>query len=268
MNEYRTKTYTSFLLLALLCISLTAQQTPANDSAQENQKKARAVLDQMIKTLGGQAYLTLQNSESDGRSGTFYRGRSEGATLYHRLWEWPDKERVELTKQRDIIRLTLGAEMYEITFRGTRTVDLKQDYDSFIYVQRRIHSLETIVRQWINEPGVALFDEGPALVENHSVERVTVINAKNDAVTLSIDTDSHLPVKKSFVIRDPQGYRDEIAEIYDNWKLIQGINTPYNVLVTRNGELQRQYFLNTISYNVPMQASLFQPGSTFNVQKK
>jgi hypothetical protein len=70
------------------------------------------------------------------------------------------------------------------------------------------------------------------------------------------------------VIRDPQGYRDEIAEIYDNWKLIQGINTPYNVLVTRNGELQRQYFLNTISYNVPMQASLFQPGSTFNVQKK
>lgn len=250
-------------------MALPAQQTPSPDaSAQANQQKARAVLDRMIQALGGPAYMNLQNSESTGRSGAFYHGRSEASTEYRRFWQWPDKERVELTKQHDVIELTIGDQMYELTFRGSRTIDPSRNYDSQVYLERRKHALENIIRQWLNEPGIALFDEGTALTENHSVERITIINAKNDAVTLSVDTDSHLPIKKTFVIHDPQGYRDEIAEIYDNWKMIQGVNTPYNVLVTRNDELMRQYFLNTISYNTSMSASLFDPGAPFNPGKK
>ena len=264
------KTYIRILAVCCLCMGLAAQQTPApsDNSAQANQQKARAVLDQMIQTLGGQAYLTLQDAESTGRSGRFYHERSEASTEYHRFWQWPDKERVELTKQRDIVQLTVGNEMYEITFRGSRLIDSKKDYDSQVYLERRHHALDVILRQWLNEPGIALFDEGPGLTENHSVERITIINSKNDAVTLSVDTISHLPVKKTFVIRDPQGYRDEIGELYDNWKMIQGVNTPYNTLVTRNGELMRQYFLSSITYNNHLQSSLFDPGITFNPAKK
>jgi hypothetical protein len=259
------------LAVCCLCISLAAQQPPshpADNSAQANQQKARAILDRMIQALGGQAYLTLQDSETTGRSGRFYHERSEASTEYRRFWQWPDKERVELTKQHDVIQLTVGDQMYEITFRGSRLIDPKKDYDSEVYLQRRQHALDVIVRQWLNEPGIALFDEGQALTENHSVERITIINSKNDAVTLSVDTSTNLPIKKSFVIRDPQGYRDEIGEIYDNWKMIQGINTPYNTLVTRNGELMRQYFLSTITYNNHLQSSLFDPGVTFNPAKK
>jgi hypothetical protein len=257
------------LALCCLCMSISAQQTPAPDAtAQANQQKARAVLDRMIQALGGPAYMNLQNAESTGRSGAFYHGRSEASTEYRRFWQWPDKERVELTKQRDVVELTIGDQMYEITFRGSRVIDPTKNYDNQVYLERRKHALENIVRQWLNEPGIALFDEGTALTENHSVERITIINSKNDAVTLSVDTDTHLPIKKSFVIHDPQGYRDEIAEIYDNWKMIQGVNTPYNTLVTRNGELMRQYFLNTITYNTSMPASLFDPGAPFNPGKK
>lgn len=265
----RLKTYGRILTMCCLCMGLAALQTPSSDnSGQANQQKARAVLDQMIQTLGGQAYLTLQDSESTGRSGRFYHERSEASTEYRRFWQWPDKERVELTKQHDIVQLTIGNEMYEITFRGSRLIDLKKDYDAQVYLERRHHALDVILRQWLNEPGIALFDEGPGLTENHSIERITIINSKNDAVTLSVDTISHLPVKKTFVIRDPQGYRDEIGELYDNWKMIQGINTPYNTLVTRNGELMRQYFLSSITYNNHLQSSLFDPGITFNPAKK
>ncbi len=237
-------------------------------TAQANQQKARAVLDRMIQALGGDAYLNLQDSESDGRYGRFYHGRSEASNVFHRFWEWPDKERLELTKQRDIVELTVGDQMYEITFRGSRLIDPAKDYESQVYLARQHHTLEIILRQWLKQPGIALFDEGAALAENHSVENISIITATNDAVTLSVDTDTHLPVKKTFVIRDPQGYRDEIGEVFDNWKMVQGVNTPYNTLVTRNGELSRQYFLESIVYNARLQSSLFQPGSAFNIKKR
>jgi len=226
------------------------------------------VLDSTIRALGGQAYLNVQDQQSEGRIGVFYHERSEGSTVFWRFWQWPDKERVEITKQRDIAELTLGDEMYEITFRGTRIVDPKKDYDNQVYLERRHHALEIILRQWLNDPGTALFDEGTSLTENHSVERITVINSKDDAVTLSIDTDTHLPVKKTFVMRDPQGYRDEIGEVYDNWKIFQGVNTALNTLVSRNGELKRQYFVTSVSYNNHLANSLFQPGNTYDTRKK
>lgn len=267
MHRYRIKTCLRLLAVSSLCLGLAAQQ-PQDNTAQSNQRKARAFIDRMIQTLGGQAYLNLQDSESAGRYGRFYHERSEASTEYHRYWQYPDKDRVELTKQRDIVELTVGDQLYEITFRGSRTIDPGKDYDSQVYLARAHHTLDIILRQWLNQPGVALFDEGPALAENHSVERVSIITANNDAVSLSIDTDTHLPVKKTFMMRDAQGYRDEIGEVYDNWKLIQGVNTPFNILVTRNGELSRQYFLSSITFNNHPASSLFEPSTPFNIKKK
>lgn len=255
-------------LVFLLCASMAQQPTHSDQSGQNNQQKARTLVDQMIQKLGGSAYLNIQDGESEGRYGVFYRERSEGSDVFHRFWQWPDKDRMEFTKKRDIVRLTLGDQMYELTFRGARSIDYQKEYDARIYLERRKHALEVILRQWLNAPGTALFDEGPTLTENHSVERISIINSQNDAVTLSIDTDTHLPVKKSFVIKDPQGYRDEIGEIYDNWKMIQGVNTPFNTLVSRNGELTRQYFLSSASYNLNLQSSLFEPGRNFDAKRR
>ncbi|HEY6251678.1 MAG TPA: hypothetical protein VI685_17100 [Candidatus Angelobacter sp.] len=256
-------------VLFLLCASLATQQPSASrESAQSNQQKARAFIDRMIQALGGSAYLNLEDGEFQGRYGVFYRERSEGSDIFHRFWQWPDKDRWELTKQRDVIQLTLGDQMYEVTFRGSRLINPTLDYNARISLERHHHALEIILRQWLNAPGTALFDEGPNLVENHNVERITIINSQNDAVTIAIDVDTHLPVKKSFVIRDAQGYRDEIGETYDNWKMIQGVNTPYNTLISRNGELTRQYFLSSASYNLRLQSSLFEPGAKFDIKKK
>jgi hypothetical protein len=135
---------------------------------------------------------------------------------------------------------------------------------------RRHYALEIVLRQWLNDPGTALFYEGPTLSENHSVERVTIMTSKSESVTLLIDSSSHLPVKKTFIIRDPQTRdRDAIDEIYDNWKKIDGVNTPYNTLVTYNGDLYRQYYVNTITFNSHLADSLFAtPKLDFNRNKK
>jgi len=261
------------LITFLLWASLGAQQSPPVKSGGEaaaNQQKARALIDQMISTLGGQNYLALQDSHIEGRTGRFYHGTSEGGSVYQRFWQWPDKERLEYTKARDIVSLFLGENAYETTFRGTQVLDTQKDQDLHRYMLRRHYALEIVLRQWLNDPGTALFYEGPSLSENHSVERVTVMTSKGEAVTLLIDSISHLPVKKTFIIRDPQTKdRDEIDEVYDNWKKIDGINTPYNTLVTYNGELYRQYYVNTITFNSHLADSLFAtPKLDFNPKKK
>lgn len=259
----------TFLLFATLGIQQTPQ-TKAGGEAAANQQKARALIDQMIATLGGQNYLNVKDSHIEGRTGRFYHGTSEGGSVYQRFWQWPDKERIEYTKARDIISLFLGENAYETTFRGTQALDQQKDQDLHRYMLRRHYALEIVLRQWLNEPGTALFYEGPSLTENHSVERVSIITSKGEAVTLLIDSSTHLPVKKTFIIRDPQTRdRDEIDEVYDNWKMIDGINTPYNTLVTYNGDLYRQYYFNSVTYNTHLADSLFAtPKLDFNRNKK
>ena len=99
----------------------------------------------------------------------------------------------------------------------------------------------------------------PCMLDSIVMRAGFVTPPKSDLFT----SNSHLPVKKIFILRDPQTRdRDEIAEVYDNWKKVQGINTPYNTLVMRNGELQRQYFVSNISYNNNLSDSLFTPRTT------
>ena len=69
-----------------------------------------------------------------------------GGTLFFQFWQWPDKERVEFTKQRDIVELVLGDKGYEITYKGTATMEAKQFED---YMRRRDHSLPVVIRQWL-----------------------------------------------------------------------------------------------------------------------
>ena len=74
----------------------------------------------MIRALGGEAYLTLRDMKVEGRTYAFYQGRPSGlGMLYWRFWQAPDKDRYELTKQRDVIDLYLGDKGYETTYKGT-----------------------------------------------------------------------------------------------------------------------------------------------------
>ena len=100
-----------FALLCLCMASLAAQETPVpkpQTSAQTNQQKARAVVDQMIAALGGQAYLNVQDYYAEGRSGSFHNESLVSWSLFYRYWKSPDKDRYEITKERDIVELYVG----------------------------------------------------------------------------------------------------------------------------------------------------------------
>ena len=230
-------------------------------------KKAKQILDDMIRALGGEAYLTLRDMKVEGRTYAFYQGRPSGlGVVFWRFWEWPDKDRVELTKQRDVVELYLGDQGYEITYKGTATQDPKLLTE---YLRRRDHSLEVVIRKWLAAPGSMILYDGTAIVEQTLADKVTIMKASNDSVTLAIDPRTHLPLKNTYSWRDPLDRQfDEASEIYSNYKLIQGINTPYSTVRMVNGDMSDQRFINSVSYNNGLDPTLFETkGITYNQPK-
>ncbi len=232
----------------------TAQFASTKDPSVQ---KALQVLTDMIRGLGGDAYLNLQDMKSEGRTYGFYHGKPNSMSIeFWRFWEWPDKDRVELTKQRDIIELYIGDKAYEITYKGTATQDPKDVED---YLRRRDHSIEWVIRKWLPTPGTMILYAGTAMVEQNLADQVTILNTNNDSVTISVDPRTHLPVKTSYSWRDPLDRQmDDESVVYANYKLIQGIQTPYSTVRNRNGEMTNQRFITAATYNTGLPPTLFE----------
>jgi hypothetical protein len=252
-----------YLLICLLLLASTLAQNaaPAASSTaipvdQENARKAKALLDQAIKALGGDAYMHIKTISQEGRTYSFHLGQPNSAgTVFWRFYEFPDKDRVEITKKRDIAAVFVGDQGYEITYKGTRKQDAKDVAD---YLRRRHYSLDWVLRKWLQEPGVALFYEGPTVAEQKQVEQVTIMNVANEGLTLYLDTNTHLPVKKTFSWRDPTDKQRNIEdEVYDNYRQIQGIMAPFSITRFYNGDMENQRFLTSVSFNQPLKDSLF-----------
>jgi len=235
----------------------------------ENARKARALVDQGIQALGGQTYLTIRDREQQGRTYGFHLGRPNGSgAVFWSFSEFPDKERVELTKERDVAELYIGKKGYELTYKGARPIEQK-DLDD--YMRRRQFSLDLVLRTWVNDPGVIFLYEGNTIAAQHPALQVTLINSKNEAVTLCFDADTHLPVKKSFEWRDPVDKQKNLEEeVYENYRAVSGIMAPYNVTRYYNGDMASQRFLNSVSINQGLDQSMFDPNSGYkpkDVQK-
>jgi hypothetical protein len=240
---------------------------PAVQTDQDNAAKATRIIQQGIQALGGQAYLTWRTQTSQGRSYSFHHGQANSlGTVFWRFKQYPDRDRLELTKKRDVFEIFIGDKGYEVTYRGVRSLDDKDELQP--YLRRRHYGLDAVLREWINQPGVAFFYEGQTVAAQKQTDQVTVMNRNNEAVTINFDINTHLPVRKSFTWRDPTDKERNVEEeIYDNYRNVQGIITPFDVTRTYNGEMSAQSFLTGATYNEELKPELFDPQATANRKK-
>jgi len=238
----------------------------AKNPADENSRKAKDLVNQGIQALGGPQFLNIRDREQQGRGYAFHHGRpSGGGDLFWSFYEFPDKERVEYTKERDIARVFTANKGYEITYRGVHPVEAK-DLDD--YMRQRKFSLDNILRNWVNDPAVIFLYEGNAIAAQHPALQVTLINSKNESVTLDFDIDTHLPIRKAFEWRDPVDRQKNLEEeIYDNYRQVSGIMTPYNVTRYFNGDMSRQRFMFNVTINQNPDPAMFDPNSGYNPNK-
>ncbi len=220
----------------------------ANDQAAKNAHQAREALDAMVLAMGGQAWLDMKNKEIEGHVAAFYQGNPDlGTTQTYEYHQWPDHDRTDVTKHRDVVEFFVGREGWEVTYRGKKAMD-KELLDD--YLRRRDHSIEMVVKQWLKDPNTILIYEGPHMVERREAVQVTVISPQNEAVTILMDVSTHLPLRREFQWRDPL-YHDKNtdAEEYDDYHTIQGFPTAFTVSRFKNGDMVRQYFVTGANYN-------------------
>jgi hypothetical protein len=241
-------------------------QGPDVPMDQENARQAKDLLNQAIQALGGQAYLSIHDKEMQGRGYNFYHGRpTSTGVVFWSFFEFPDKQRDELSKERDVAEVYVGNRGYEITYKGVHLMDEK---DLTPYLRRRRFSLDNLLRTWINDPKVALFYEGNAIAAEKPALKVTLINGQNEAVSLYVDADTHLPLKKTFRWRDPVDKQPNLEEeIYDNYRPVQAIMTPFSLTRYFNGDMAGQRFLSGASYNQNLDQAMFDPHSGYDPNK-
>ena len=159
----------------------------------------------------------------------------------------------------------MGNKAWEITYKGPKALEQEKIDD---YVRRRRFSLETVLRTWVNDPGVAFLFEGNAIAAQHSSLQVKLINAKNESVTINFDVDSHLPIRKSFEWRDPVDKQKNLEEeVYENYRQVSGVTVPYNVTRFFNGDMAGERFITNVIINPALDQAMFDPNSGYNPNK-
>jgi hypothetical protein len=281
------------LALAALAAALLAPQlvhaqaadlpsaTPPQPAGQTTEQRGRALLDQMIAALGGDLWLNRATLETEGRASSFFHGEPNPYTSeWHDLVRFPingqhEAERVGFLTSRgvfvpgqkvDVVQIWKDGRGYEVTYKGQTELPKEQVDD---YYRRHAHSIEQVVRTWINAPGVMVLSEGTGMVERRMVDKLTILTANNDAVTLELDAVTHLPLRRTFQWRNPEFKDFDVEqETYEDYHTIQGLPTPFNITRYHNGDITNQRYIVKVTYNLPADPSLFDPAAAIPKLKK
>lgn len=272
------------IVLSALCLTIAAARpvnaqadaipsaSPTQPAGQTDEQRGKELIDEMVKALGGQAWLDRQNVKEDGRGAAFFQGQPNGfISEFKIVRQFPGPGRPEATrvgfltdrgmimpgKKIDVVQIWRDNTGYEITYKGKTTLPKDQVAD---FYRRRDHSIEAVVKEWLKAPGVMIIAEGQTMVERRMADKVTVLSANNDAVTLELDANTHLPLRRTFRWRNTQfNDWDEDVEEYDDYHAVQGLPTAYTLTRYRDGEMVGQTFLTIVEYNTELSQDLFNP---------
>jgi len=158
--------------------------------------------------------------------------------------------------KKDLVHLWTADQGYEVTYKGQTTLPEKQVTD---FIRRRAHTIEEVMRTWVKQPGVTVIAAGSGMRDRRPVDLVTILAPNsNDSVTIEIDQETHLPLQRSFEWRNEQFKDKDIdEEVYGDWRMFDGVETPMNMTNYRNGDMSAQNFYTKVSFNRPMADDLF-----------
>jgi hypothetical protein len=245
---------------------------PAQVAGQTPEQRGRKLLDEMLEALGGNAWLNRRNLQERGHLARFFRGAPTGIVIdFTATHQFPTASRMEAQrigfitdksiifpgKKIDIVQIWTAGKGYEVTYKGEAELPKDQVAD---FYRRQDHSIESIYRTWLKAPDVMVVAEGTTMVERRLADKVTILSANNDAVTVDMDSTTHLPLRRTFEWRNETFKdHDEDAEEYADYHTIQGLPTALTITRYHNGDMASQTFLLKVEYDVDIPADNFNP---------
>jgi hypothetical protein len=225
---------------------------------EQSAAKAKALLQEMIQALGGNAYLNVKDSTCRGRLGSFgHSGALSGYDVFLDLVKLPDKDRQEMSKKRNIIYVTNGNQGWVLDRGGVSAEPADQIADN----QRELQlDLDYILRFRLNEPGMIFHYDGTDVVDLKEADWVEIDDPQGHEIRIAIAKLTHLPIRKEVAMRDPVTHmRTEEVDYYSNFQSVDGVTMYFQQTRFRNGMKVFQVFYDPdgCKFNTGLQDSLF-----------
>jgi hypothetical protein len=277
----RAKSRAIACLIVLLGIAWAWERPAAARAAQEllpeeSAAKAKQVLQQVIAALGGPAYLNVHDSECIGKIAQYgLVGDLPDYTDFRELWLLPDKNRTEYSIKSDqtIAGFLLGSDGLWFAPGGT-TVTVFTGSEGWILGKKGLEnqpddvvknfneqlesSMNHVLRSRLNEPGLEARFAGPDIIDLKEADWIELTDHNHRNLRLGVERSTHLPLRWVVATRDPESRRTiDVTTTYVQYMTMDGVKTPLNIEMYRNGRRINQTYLSSCKYNTDPSPQLF-----------
>jgi hypothetical protein len=251
---------------AVLQLGLRAAQNTAASPPQAPQllsspsridPKAQPLLDGAIRALGGPAFLRFKTMTTRGRVYAIEDETTAGLAPYVSAVEYPDKRRFSYGKKQPVTLINNGDQAWELDRYGQTSQRPEQVYRWKISSR---YSLENLLRLRIHDPSVLIQPGGVDFVDNVPTQGLDITEPGGTHVKLDLNRQTLLPVRITYRVQNPTTREwDEFADVYGDYRNVQGIMTPMHLTRYLNEERVSETYRNTALYDEDYPAGYFQP---------
>ena len=243
-------------LLAALPVERMRAQNPDNMMPEERTAKGKQILDQLITALGGPTFLDIRESNCEGRLAQFgHNGELAGYTNFKVYWRYPDKNRTDFSKKGVIVNVYNGDRGWTLDRGGVSELSTAAVADFQEQAKRDINNL---LRVRLKEPGMTVRFGGTDVVDLRTVDWVEITDSEKRDFRLAVDRSSHFLVRSVVTLTDDTSPdRSVETHIFTNYQLMDGVQTPLQITLDRNGRRINQVFFQSCKYNPGFPDDLF-----------
>jgi len=219
--------------------------------------KAQLVLDRVIQALGGPAFLKVKRLTTRGRIYSIRNEATSAFAPFESYVEYPDKRRFSYGKNPPVILINNGDQAWELDRMGMTTQLPEQIRRWKISTS---YSLENLLRLRIHEAGILIQPGGVDFVDNVATQSLDMVDAQGTQLKLDLNRQTLLPVSVTYRVRDPKtGDWTEFADVYSEYKNIDGVMTPMHIARFMDEERVSEVFRNFGHYDDAYPPTYFQP---------
>jgi len=249
-------------LCALATLVLAAAPRPAcaqSDEAlmpDQSAAKAKALLQEEIAALGGQAYLTVHDYVCEGRLAQFaHSGEINAYPPFKDFWILPDQNRTEWDKKATIVELYTGNQGWTLDRSGVNDESAEAIADFHEQVKT---DMDNVLRFRLKEDGMTFRYAGVDIVDLQQVEWVELVDKDDTTLRFALDVATHLPIQYQVITRNPvTRERSEKDTLYSEYIPIAGVNTPRKISQSQDGRQIYAASYNDCQYNTNLDPNLF-----------
>jgi len=247
-------------LFAALAVTGVRAQNPDNMMPEERNAKGKQILDQLITAFGGPTYLDIRESNCEGRLAQFgHSGEMTGYTNFKVYWRFPDKNRTDFAKKGVIVNIYNGDRGWTLDKGGVSELSNAAVADFQEQAKRDINNL---LRLRLKEPGMVIRYGGTDVVDLKTVDWVELVDSEQRDFRLAVDHTTHLLVRSVVTLADDTSPdRSVETHIYTNYQLMDGVYTPLQITLDRNGRRINQVFFQSCKYNPGFAEDFFTKGA-------